>query len=207
MDYPKTMAEIVEKVRSVSRLHEEIETLSEQLNLGENDLGINLYGKLVIGDNDSETVYRIEQNDEVIKRIELKKIAEGMGFGELFVEETIIEDTGFFTISRQPMLKVLDKKILSSFEVCDISIDHLAPNTDESKRITWKIFNDFPAARERIIALFDDFKLGWFGKNNCGIAKNGKISIFDFTGRFSINGKKDRIIFYRGGEQHEINIR
>lgn len=204
MEYPKAMQKVLNLVQQIEGLHQQINKSSVELNSGREHLGLNLYGKFVFCDEENQKVYRIEMDDAIETRIALQKIAAQRGFGDLFTKEEIIEATDFYKISVQNLLQVVGDKV-SSFPQSDRCLDHLS-NSLESRKITGKIIQDYPQKVAEIQELFNDFKIGWFHKNNCGLLPDGRISIFDYTGRFNLTHNNKIIIFYRGGKQYEIDI-
>ncbi len=203
MDYPEKVSQIISRLSEIKAFHEYLQEFSQSNNQGRNDLGINLYGKLVLKDEETNGVYRIEQDDEILKRIKLRGLAQSYGFGTLFTEEEIVEDFGFFMVSKQPLLLPLK---VDGFDIENESLDHLAPKSLVGRKITWKIFQDHKEKKDQIIEFFNDFKIGWFGDRNCGMTEDGKISIYDYTGRFSLTGDKTKFIYYKEGKQYEIDV-
>lgn len=135
----------------------------------------------------------------------LKKLAKKFGISDLFGEEEIIDGNDLYTISKQKLYKKITD--VSSFPLSDESFDHLSGGNEESRRITGKIMSDYSSKVDTIRTFFDDFKLGWFGLRNCGLDEDGKIVIFDYLGQFNfVGGSQNRILYYKEGSSHEIDV-
>lgn len=175
------------------------------MNLGTDNLGINLFGKLVFVSDDRKYIYRVEPGDGIQLRIALKKLAKKFGISDLFGEEEIIGGNDIYTISKQKLYRKITD--ISDFPLSDESFDHLSGKNEETQRITGKIILDYTDKIDTIRTFFDDFKLGWFDSRNCGLDDNNRIVIFDYLGQFNfVGGSQNRVLYYKGGSPHEIDV-
>lgn len=200
MDYPKNLQPLIDNLSSINDLYDFLRCKSQELNLGNQNLGINLYGKLVVAGEDG-FIYRFESDKAIESRIALYKYAKKIGLPEFLCREDIVEVTKFYTVSRQKKLKPITEEYLKDIVPDTINLDQLA-TSEQTLKISAIIRRDYEkyCNFDKIVSFFKDFHIGWFGIRNIGLDESGDIKIFDYTGDFSLTSR-DKILFFREGEQ------
>lgn len=179
--------ELFEALRDFERSATFIRNFAKQNNLGRQDVSIVFFGKIILPSPVKGKIIKIDSRNETFKRIAFCREAEKRGI-DLFVKPQIKIDTDFFIVTEEEQLCELWIP-----EDCDRikiektpSIDQMS-NSFEAKFITHRICSDYPEKFFQIQKLFQEYKVGWFGINNVGLAQNGKIKIFDFVADIAAN--------------------